>query len=138
MIGWLMTVAGLAVIALALGLLPVEQSQFGAPRWIMGMAGGIFVMAGLMMVWGEGSSWNNLLAALLLTMMGLVGGWVGFFGTDEGFSGGFPFLPDAVNISIGRGLFGIGALTCFLMAAYAFRLQFEHQNGDKHGSKDQI
>ena len=119
---------GLIIIALSLDLLPVDDSMFGAPVWVVGIAGSIFTITGLMILLGEKSKINNLLAAFLLTGMGLIGGWVGLFGSDEGFSGGIPFLPETVNISLARSLFGMGALICFLMAAYAFKLQFESKN----------
>lgn len=136
--GWPVTGAGLAVIALALGLLPVKVSYLNVPQWILGMAGAVIVIAGLKMLLGEESRVNNLLAALLLTAMGVVGSWIGLFGSDEGFSGGMPFLPDAVNISLARGLFGIGALICFLLAAYAFKMQFEQKSNGEHGSKGYV
>ena len=134
-LGWLFIGVGLAVMALALRLLPLHQSDFEAPRWILGIGGAIFAIAGLMMLLGEHSPVNNLLAAFLLTGMGLIGGWVGLFGSDEGFSGGLPFLPETVNISLARSLFGMGALICFLMAVYAFKLQFETKNsGNREGN----
>lgn len=135
-LGWPITGVGLAAIALALGLLPLEESSFKAPQWVVGMAGAVFVIGGLMMLSGEDSQVNNVLAAFLLTGMGLIGGWVGFFGSDEGFSGGLPFLPDAVNISLARGLFGMGALICLLLAAYAFKMQFKQINNGKNESKN--
>lgn len=136
--GWLFIVTGLIIIALSLDLLPLDDSMFGAPRWVVGIAGAIFAITGLMILLGEKSKINNLLAACLLTGMGLVGGWVGLFGSDRDFSGGLPFLPDAVNISFARGLFGIGALICFLMAAYAFNLQFEYKNNRDDGSNSKV
>src|SRR6056297_3130553 len=135
-LGWLFIGVGLAVMALALGLLPLDDTNVTAPRWIVGIGGAIFATAGLMMLLGEQSPVNNLLAAFLLTGMGLIGGWVGLFGSDEGFSGGLPFLPETVNISLARGLFGMGAMICLLMAAYAFKLQFENKNTVDRESKD--
>ncbi|NGP75713.1 hypothetical protein G3570_03660 [Balneolaceae bacterium YR4-1] len=124
-LGWPVTGLGLAVIALALGLLPLDGSNLNAPKWIIGMSGAVFVIGGLMMLSGEDTRFNNMMAALLLTGLGLIGGWIGIFGADEDFSGGLSFLPEAVNISLARGLFGIGALICLLLAAYAFKKQFE-------------
>jgi len=137
-LGWLFIGVGLAVMALALGLLPLDDTNVTAPRWIVGIGGAIFATAGLMMLLGEQSPVNNLLAAFLLTGMGLIGGWVGLFGSDEGFSGGLPFLPETVNISLARGLFGMGALICFLLAAYAFKLQFEYKNRGDDESDHQV
>lgn len=124
-LGWPVTVLGLAVIALALGILPLDGSHWNAPKWIVGLSGAVFVIVGLMMLSGEESRINDMMAALLLTGLGLIGGWIGIFGADEGFSGGLSFLPEAVNISLARGLFGTGALICLLLAAYAFKKQFE-------------
>lgn len=136
--GWLFIAIGLTVIALSLNLLPVVDSVFGAPKWIVGIAGSIFAIAGLIMLLGEKSKINNLLAGCLLAGLGLIGGWVGLFGSDEGFSGGLPFLPETVNISLARSIFGMGALICFLLAAYAFKLQYEYKNRENYESDHQV
>lgn len=136
--GWLFIGSGLAVIAIATDLLPTDDANFGAPRWLIGIAGSIFVIAGLMILLGEKSNINNFLAGCLLTGMGLVGGWVGIFGSDQGFSGGIPFVPETVNISIARGIFGIGSLFCLLMAAYAFKLQLEDKGDRDSGNNSKI
>ena len=124
-IGWFFAGAGAVVISISAGLLPVEESLFNAPKWIVALSGFVFMVAGIMMILGEKSGFNNLLAAALLVAMGTIGGWVALFGAGDSFSGGLPFAPDSANISLARTMFGFGALICYLMSVYAARLHFK-------------
>lgn len=109
-------------IAVALGIIPIGQGELTAPRSVIGGAGVAFVIAGLMILLGRYSRANNFLAGLLLLLFGAMGAWVALFSSDAGFSGGLPFLPAELNVSIGRWVFGIGSLICFALSLYAFRL----------------
>ena len=109
-------------IALALGIVPVDPAELTAPRSVIGGAGLAFVVSGLMILLAQHSRANNFLAGLLLLLFGAMGTWVAVFSSDAGFSGGLPFLSAERNISIGRWVFGIGALICFALCVYAFRL----------------
>ena len=53
----------------------------------------------------------------------LMAAWVAGSGS-EGISGGILFLPHEWNISIGRALFGFGAVLCMLGVTYALRRFF--------------
>ena len=85
------------------------------------MAGLAFVIAGAMILLANHSWANDLLAGVLCLLFGITGTWVSLFSSSEGFSGGSPLLSDESNVMLGRWLFGIGALMCFAISAYAFR-----------------
>ncbi len=108
-------------IALAVGYLPVDEARLTAPRWVIAGAGFSIAIAGFMILLAGYSRANDLLAGVLLLLFGVMGTWVSLFSSDEGFSGGLPFLSRELNILVGRWVFGIGALICFALCAYAFR-----------------
>jgi hypothetical protein len=66
----------------------------------------------------------DLFAALILASFTLVTGWITFYGSAEGFSGGIPFLPHNMNVSFARILFGLGAILCFSGFLYALKRFF--------------
>ena len=108
-------------ISMALGWLPVDEADVMAPLWVVAMAGLAFVIAGAMILLANHSWANDLLAGVLCLLFGITGTWVSLFSSSEGFSGGSPLLSDESNVMLGRWLFGIGALICFAISAYAFR-----------------
>ena len=93
-----------------------------APQWILFLCGLVFFMASVMIVVGQESPVNNLLAALLLFSMSAIGLWASLFGDSENISGGLPFLSHAANVIIARWLFGFGAFVTGLLGVYAVRL----------------
>jgi hypothetical protein len=108
-------------IAVALGLLPVDEARLMAPMWAVAMAGFMFVVAGAMILIGNHRWANDLLAGILTLLFGIMGTWTSLFSPSEGFSGGIALLSDESNVTLGRWMFGIGALMCFAVSAYAFR-----------------
>ena len=52
--GGLVALAGVMVILAALDVAPFDQANRHAPRWVVMLAGGLFVLAGLV-VWTRGS-----------------------------------------------------------------------------------
>lgn len=121
LLGVVAVLAGCAICATGLGLIPVDESSLHAPRAVLFLAGLIFVVAGAMELAGPDSRHNDLLASVLLLSMAAVGGWVALLGSAEGFSGGVPLLPLAANVLLARTLFGLGALLSGLLAVWAFR-----------------
>jgi len=89
--------------------------------WVVAMAGLMFVIGGAMILIGEHSWANDLLAGILGLLFGIVFTWVSLFSPGEGFSGGVPLLSGESNVTLGRWMFGIGALMCFAVSGYAFR-----------------
>lgn len=116
---------GLLPMVVALGWISVPATSLHAPKWILALCGGIFVVAGIMLVLGSRSRANDFLAGVICLLFGIVGAWIALLGPAEGISGGLPFLSGAANAVIGRWVFGIGALLCFAIATYAFRLAFQ-------------
>lgn len=108
-------------ISIALGLLPVDEAKVMAPMWVVAMSGIMFVIAGGMILLGDHSWANDLLAGILCLLFGIMGTWVSVFSSSAGFSGGVSLLSDESNVTLGRWMFGIGALMSFAVSAYAFR-----------------
>ena len=50
--------------------------------------------------------------------------WITFHASSEGFSGGIPFLPNDMNVSLARVMFGLGALLCCSGFLYALKRFF--------------
>ena len=120
--GWLCIAIGLYPISLALGVVPVGDSSVNAPMWILASSGVAFVLGGCMVLLGQRSRLNNLLAALLCLVFASAGVWVALFSPPEGFSGGVPFLSNQSNVTLSRWVFGCGAGVSLAISVYAFRL----------------
>ena len=110
------------ILLMAAGVLPGEMAN-DTPRWVGGLAGFVFVLAGVMIFLRNHSRALDLAAAVILSAFALMGAWVAVYGS-EGMSGGIPFLPHEWNISIGRALFGFGAVLCMFGVVYALRRFF--------------
>ncbi|MFV1885162.1 MAG: hypothetical protein ACMZ7B_11790 [Balneola sp.] len=117
---------GLFIILAAADIIPIDEDGLNAPRWVLGMCGFVTSLAGLMVITGQKSRWNNLFAAILIISMGTIGAWVTLFGAPKNFSGGIPILSDKANISLARWAFGIGAVICFAIAGYALKLFYKN------------
>ena len=110
-------------LLVASGLLNAEPSN-GTPFWVIGLVGLSFVIAGLMILLRHYSRAVDLLAAVLLGAFTLVAGWVTFDSSPDGMSGGIPFLPRDMNVTLGRTMFGLGTLMCFGGFLYALKRFF--------------
>lgn len=120
---------GLFIILVAIDIIPIDENDLNAPRWVLGMCGFVTSLAGIMVITGQSSKWNNLLAAVLIISMGTIGVWVALFSASENFSGGIPMLSETANISLSRWVFGIGAVICFAIAGYALKLFYKSNKG---------
>ncbi len=116
---------GLFLVLAAADIIPIDEDGLHAPRWVLGLCGLVFSIAGVMVSLGQESKWNNLLAGILILSMGSVGGWVALFGASENFSGGIALLSDSSNISLARLMFGSGGIICIAIAIYAIKLHFK-------------
>ncbi|MGB2927207.1 MAG: hypothetical protein WBB82_18045 [Limnothrix sp.] len=113
---------GCLPIAVSLGLLPADPATIHAPLWVIFACGIVFVLGGLMIIFGERHPrFNHVCALVLLSGMGAIAGWVGLFSDAAGFSGGIPFIPRKWNILFGRTLITSGSILCFAMAVYALQ-----------------
>ncbi len=124
-LGLICIVLGTLPLLVALGVIPVDEADVYAPIWVVAISGMVFLIGGCMIFLGDHSWANDLLAGVLCLLFGVVGVWVALFGSSEGFSGGIPLLSDAVNVTLGRWVFGGGALISFSISAYAFRRAFQ-------------
>lgn len=113
---------GYALLA-ASSVLPMETSN-DTPLWVVGLVGVMFVIAGIMIFLRNYSRALDLFAAILLASFTLVAGWITFYSSPEGFSGGIPFLPRDANVSFARVMFGLGTLLCFGGFLYALKRFF--------------
>ena len=121
--GILFSGAGVLIILLGLGIIPSDESDMNAHPAIVQLCGVMFLWTGIMIFTGGKSKYNDFLGGMLVLMMGIVAGYVAFFGTDDGMSGGLGFLSRSLNLILARGVFGFGSLICIGVAMYAFVLQ---------------
>jgi len=124
-VGLLCIALGAFPLSIALGLLPVDEGDVHAPMWVVAISGIVFLIAGCMIILGNHTWANDLLAGVLCLLFGVVGVWVALFSSSEGFSGGIPLLSNAANVTLARWVFGGGALISFSIAVYAFRRAFQ-------------
>lgn len=122
---------GLWLFAVALGFIPVPPGTLHAPRWVLGAIGVLFVLGGLLAATSSGGRVATALAASLLTLLGMLGGWVAAFGESDlmrmaASTGAVaiaipaPHAPLAARIA-----FGVGALIVLAWAAFAWRQFFK-------------
>ena len=111
---------GSFLVLVACGLIGSDSNHRHAPDLIIALSGAVFVFAGIMILVGRQSRFNDLLAAILCMTFGVIGAWIAIYGASEGFSGGLPLLSDEANTMLARGVFGLGALLCFAISGWAF------------------
>jgi len=114
---------GVAVCAAALGFLPADYLVFEAPRWVVFGAGAVFVLAGFMLL-ARDHRGSESIASILLLILSAIAGWITFYAPEGTIQRAFPFIPADVNDALGRLLFGLGAVACVGMAAWALRRLF--------------
>jgi len=79
--GGLVALAGVMVILAALDVAPFDQANRHAPRWVVMLAGGLFVLAGVV-VWTQGSpgaqAAGHAVAYAMVIGLAAVADWVAF------------------------------------------------------------
>ena len=131
---WLFILTGLFFVLIGIGIIPIDDSELNAPEWVVGLCGFVFSLAGVMILVGEKSPINHLLAGLLVLSFGCIGGWIALYGEAAHFSGGTPFLSNTQNVWIARVLFGSGSLLCFAVAFYTI-IQYLKKDSSKNSLK---
>jgi hypothetical protein len=119
---------GGSILLVSLDIIRAPDSSFHAPRWIAGLAGGVFVLAGLSVLFRELSdlfTWSEslsgylrtiqkMLVILIVASMAGIANWVAFGPGERSFSGsaGGGSLKVFFNGGdvMGRIVFGIGAI----------------------------
>jgi hypothetical protein len=128
---------GGSIILVSLDIIRTPDSSFHAPRWLAGMAGGVFVLAGLSVLFRELSgllTWSECLSGfmrtvqrvlviLIVAFMAGIANWVAFGPGERSYSGsaGGASLTLFFNCGdvMGRIVFGIGALLLDLIIVIA-------------------
>jgi hypothetical protein len=128
------------LLAITAGVFPIGAALFAddarihAPRWLVAMIGGMFVLAGLMLIRSASGRTRPPAADVVSSGLGvlLTSGFMVFAGWALFFSGG----PSAWKMSgslpvgwlpawVGAGLFyatlGVGAVLCVTLTAFAWR-----------------
>jgi hypothetical protein len=118
--------AGLFPMAAATGFIQVDPDSMHAPRWVIGSAGGLFVLAGIAILAHRHLFLPSLLVPIILTLFAAVFGWVGLGPGKREFDGGLPFVSFEFNNWLGRGLFGFFSILMGLVALYSW-LRFYRQ-----------
>jgi hypothetical protein len=89
--------SGAYPLGIGLGIIPVEPGSLHAPKLIVVMAGVLFWLAAVSLLFGTTRARvNNFMGAIMLALFALIGGWVAVFGTRSVFGGGIPFLAMSV------------------------------------------
>jgi len=114
---------GAYALLAAAGVLQMQAAN-DTPNWVVGLAGAVFVIAGIMIFLRNHSRALDFFAATILASFTIIGGWISLFASSKGFSGGIPFLPYDTNVSFARVMFGLGALMCFGGFLYAVKRFF--------------
>ncbi len=121
--GGIASLVGLFIIAISIW---GDDAGFHAPRWVVGAAGGTFLLAGLAIFGQDLPYFSGLIRALLLTAFGAVFTWVSFGPGEREFSSSvsIPFLTFTRSASelSGRICFAPGALLLDGLALYMWFL----------------
>ena len=121
---WLGTafmLAGLLIICVGTGLIPVDPASLRAPRWVIALSGAVLVLSGLMaFVEVVGDAFVDPLAVLFILSFATVASWVALGGNDGAFYGSVALGPSPANGGtrelISRFAFGVGAVSLLALA----------------------
>ena len=116
---------GAGIAALAAGIIPAAESDFHAPRWVIGACGLVFMLAAVMILTPASMVRTQyFLGAVLLSLFAAIPGWIAFGPSPREFSGsvsiGVVTSATHPGDSTGRIVFGIAAIVGGLIAAYAW------------------
>lgn len=120
--GWLCIALGLYPIAIAFDWLPVDPDNVHAPPWVLALCGLVFISGGCLILLRDRGHFQHLFAAIIAGAFALVGMWAALLSSDDGFSGGLLFLSHDANVTLGRWIFGLGALISLAICAWAWYL----------------
>ena len=118
-------VGGFLIVSVAGGWIAVPPASLHAPRWVLGAVGFTVILVGLLAGrWWRNDRINRSFAAALLTLFGIVGGWVALYGGADEFRVGFGEGEATTAMSApwpARLMFGFGAAVALTWAAILWR-----------------
>ena len=133
LVGGIPLLMGAFIVLMALDIIPSDESAFHVPRWVVAVAGAVFMVGGMAVIWQSAFAhlqetiWyrtvSHLFAAGIFLCFSLVFNWVAFGPGERQFSNSIliPFvsleLGDA-DFSAGRFFFGIFALLLDIAVLY--------------------
>jgi hypothetical protein len=111
-------IAGALILALAVGWIPAPPERFGAPHWVVGAAGFLFIAGGFVPLTtrlGPNSWASRCVGAAVLWPLALIFNWIAFGAGPRHFSGGLSLGGLGISQSAGsdtggRIAFGIAAV----------------------------
>ena len=131
--GSLFFIAGALIVMVAADIIPTDPSDFNAPRWVVGAAGLVFMLAGTMTALQGAFGPNPEQSLLYLWLILFIGTtfmlvfssiflWVGFGPGERAFSSsvsiGFVSGSGAGGETLGRLIFGGGGSFMLLMTIF--------------------
>ncbi len=129
LVGVLLLLAGIVVSLVASGIISVDEDAVHAPKWILALLGLLFAGSGLATLVDPRTSLARWSAGTVVTTITVVSAWVSLFGSNEHFSGDWPFLSDDANVQISRIVFGCVALLGLAMIVAAARKTWNKEDG---------
>lgn len=120
-VGAAFMLAGLFIICIGTGLIPVDPASMRAPRWIIALCGAVLVLSGLMaFVEVVGDAFVDPLAVLFILSFATVASWVALGSGDGAFYGSVALGPSpyrgGTRELISRFAFGMGAVSLLALA----------------------
>jgi len=108
-------VLGTSVWLIALRIIPYDESKFHAPDWVIMLAGGVFVLGGLAILFQSRQLVVTLLGNLIVISFAVVTAWIALHGESEQFSSNLVLLSHDTNVKIARVVFGACSVMCALI-----------------------
>jgi hypothetical protein len=130
----------MGLLVIAAGAIPIgaalfaDDTKFHAPRWLVAMVGGMFVLAGLMLIRSASAVTRppatdvvgSGLGVLLTSGFTVFAGWALFLSGGPSawnMSGSLPLwmFPVWIRVALFYVMLGVGALLCVVLTVFAWR-----------------
>lgn len=143
-LGGFLCFMGAAIVCVALGWIRVDPSSLHAPRWVLGLSGGVFALLGGLILYyavrntflgggrppgsarGEFFVAGWLVGGFVVTAFAAVAAWIAFGPGERQFSGSLGLGGISLwgtrlsGESVGRAVFGIGAVLTGALAVWGW------------------
>jgi hypothetical protein len=121
--GLFFVVMGVFILLAAFGLGPMSGSAIHAPRWVIGLAGLLFIGSGVLLI-EKFHKLATFMAGFVTIGITVICAWIAVFGEAEYFSSGLSLFSDDTEVLIARVLFGAVAVLGAAITVNAFRKIF--------------